>query len=56
MNYANRYRNSALADQSYLPFKVQLWQLHQAGALRCYTMLLSQNCTLSHDWILEQHL
>ena len=27
MNYANRYRNSALADQSYLPFKVQLWQL-----------------------------
>lgn len=23
MNYANRYRNSALAQQSYLPFKVR---------------------------------
>ena len=33
MNYANRYRNSALAQQSYLPFKACTWRPTQANKI-----------------------
>ena len=33
MNYASRYRNTALSQQSYLPFKVTSASLHLASAI-----------------------
>ena len=50
MNYASRYRNSALSQQSYLPFKVSSELCDRANSA-LHSCLATDTSTALHSWL-----